>query len=149
MSPLFKGGLIGLAGTVDTVTYFSRCIYLYGAFGYSGLNAPPTFSHPGGFDRDCNPSSLASLGSQASPAPRFRTYIVDGIKQGFRVGFDYTRPLCSARSDMSSSRQFPQIISQYLAEECAEGRIVGPLPGDFVNNVQVKSVWPNSEEIAR
>ena len=61
------------------------------------------------------------------PNQRFRTYIVDGIKQG----------LCSARSNMSSSRQFPQIISQYLAEECAEGRIVGPLPRDFVNNVQV------------
>ena len=67
MSPLFEGGLIGLAGTVGPVTYFSRCIY---QFGYSGLNASPTFSHPGGFDRDRNPSSLASLGSQASPAPR-------------------------------------------------------------------------------
>ena len=59
---------------------------------------------------------------------RFRSYIIEGIRYGFRVGFDYTRLLKSATS---SSRHHPQLISEYLPEECAEGRIMGPLARDF------------------
>ena len=73
------------------------------------------------------------------PDQRFRSYIVEGFRYGFRVGFDYTRPLKSATSNMSSSRHHPQLISEYLAEECAEGRIMGPLARDFSTKVHVSS----------
>ncbi len=65
------------------------------------------------------------------PDQRFRRYITKGIKQGFRVGFDYSRPLNSAARNMSSVRLHPEAIRDYLASECAHGRIVGPLPREF------------------
>ena len=103
------------------------------------LMRPPPSVVPEALTEIVTPLHWQAWDRRVAPHPdqRYQTYIVNGIKQGFRVGFDYTRPLCSARSNMSSSRQFPQIISQYLAEECAEGRIVGPLPRGFVDNVQV------------
>ena len=64
----------------------------------------------------------------AHPDQAFRRYVVEGIRQGFKVGFDYTRALRSAGDNMVSTRQMPHLIREYLAEECAQGRVVGPLP---------------------
>ncbi len=60
---------------------------------------------------------------------RFRKYIVDGIRHGFRVGFNY-EPALSVRSsshNMVSASEHPEVIQGYLAEECSEGRVLGPL----------------------
>ena len=46
----------------------------------------------------------------------------------------YFRP---ASANMASSRQFPQLISVYLAEEGAQGRIVGPLPTDLLPSIHI------------
>ncbi len=71
------------------------------------------------------------------PDQRFRHYIVEGIKGGFRLGFDYSRPLRGATRNMASVQKYPQAIRDYLAEECAAGRIVGPLPQDAIPGVQI------------
>ena len=73
------------------------------------------------------------------PDQLFRSYIVEGIRYQFRVGFDYTRPLKSATSNMSSFHHHPQLKSEYLAEECAEGHIMGLLARDFSTKVHVSS----------
>ncbi len=39
---------------------------------------------------------------------------------------------------MPSVLQHPQAIRDYLAEECAAGRIVGPLPRDAIKGVQIR-----------
>ena len=57
-----------------------------------------------------------------------RQYIVTGIREGFRVGFDYRRPLKSVDRNMASVSHFPQAIRDNPAEECAKGRILGPFP---------------------
>ena len=64
------------------------------------------------------------------PDQRFRKYIVDGIRHGFRLGFDYTRSVKANRRslNMLSANEHPQVIREYLAEECSEGRVIGPLP---------------------
>ena len=53
-------------------------------------------------------------------------YIIDGLCQGFRIGFNYSSPLRSATTNMESARQHPEIISDYLAKEESLGRMLGP-----------------------
>ena len=51
---------------------------------------------------------------------------MSGIREGFRIGFDYSHSCRSSSRNMLSAMEKPQIVSEYLAEECAEGRILGP-----------------------
>lgn len=62
------------------------------------------------------------------PDAAFARYIVDGLRRGFRIGFNYTSPLRSTRSNMESARQHPEIISDYLAKEQSLGRMLEPFP---------------------
>lgn len=65
------------------------------------------------------------------PDQEFRKYIVEGIRYGFRIGFDHSGTACqSSHRNMHSAQEHPQVVRQYLAEECAEGRILGPLDLD-------------------
>ena len=60
------------------------------------------------------------------PDPFFVQYVVSGIREGFSLGFE--GPPSSCRSgNMSSSREFPHVIEEYLEKELALGRILGPL----------------------
>lgn len=61
------------------------------------------------------------------PDRDFANWVVAGIRHGFRIGFDYTRgrPRRSNRN-LASAFEKPQVIREYLAKECAEGRIMGP-----------------------
>lgn len=71
------------------------------------------------------------------PDQRFRRYIVDGIRSGFRVGFDYTRSCSRSGRNMSSTRDHAHVVRDYLAVECAAGRVLGPLPPDDFPQVHV------------
>ena len=66
------------------------------------------------------------------PDQQFRKLIVEGLWDGFRVGFDYSHHCRSSKRNFLSSLQQPQVIRDYLAEECAAGRVIGTLqPNDF------------------
>lgn len=72
-------------------------------------------------------SSLAS-----HPDQQFRAYVVNGIRFGFRIGFDYNISCGRTTRNMASTREHPQVIRDYLATECSEGRVLGPLdPSHF------------------
>ncbi len=71
------------------------------------------------------------------PDQQLRRYIVDGIKGGFRIGFNYAHSLRSTERNMHSVKSYPEAIEGYLAEECAAGRIIGPLPRESAPGVQV------------
>ena len=47
------------------------------------------------------------------------------------------RPLRGAQSNMPSVTAHPQVINDSLAEECAQGRIMGPLRPDSVPGTQI------------
>ena len=65
------------------------------------------------------------------PDREYAQYIVAGIKQGFRIGFNYESHRCnSAKSNMFSAVQHPQPIEAYISKEVAAGRIIGPIPVD-------------------
>ena len=57
------------------------------------------------------------------PDQQFRSYLVNGICYGFRVGSNMSR----SKNNLPSCREQPQVINDYLAVECAEGRVLGPL----------------------
>lgn len=57
--------------------------------------------------------------------------------QRFRVGFDYSKSCSRAPRNMASAGTHAHIIREYLAEECAEGHVVGPLDIDQLPNIQI------------
>ena len=63
------------------------------------------------------------------PDRAYREYLVSGIREGFRIGYNYDqgKPIRSSPSNMLSANEQQDVVSEYLAEECAEGRVMGPL----------------------
>ena len=76
------------------------------------------------------PSPLNLLTWEAALVPhpdhQFTAFILQGLRHGFRVGFD---PRVS--SLRLSKRNIPSayVVEQYLKNECALGRVLGPFPG--------------------
>ena len=71
------------------------------------------------------------------PDKEFAKYLVEGIKEGFRVGFKYCSNRCRwAGKNMGSAIEPPEIVREYLAKEYAEGRELGPFPLQAVPRVQ-------------
>ena len=71
-------------------------------------------------------------------------HILRGISEGFRVGMNPSLiggPLQSAKSNMQSARDYPEVVDNYLEKECSLGRVVGEGNG----RSPYKSVWPDSE----
>ena len=55
-----------------------------------------------------------------------------------RVEFNYKGHTCrSSRSNMLSAQEHTQVIRDYLATECAEGRVVGPLTPAWAQAMQI------------
>ena len=60
------------------------------------------------------------------PDQRFASFIVEGIRQGFRVGFDYSVKYVGDRfpPNMHSASSHPEPIDQYVKEELQAGRLL-------------------------
>ncbi len=73
----------------------------------------------------------------AHPDQQFRRYVVDGVRSGFRVGCTKEPSRSSKRplKNMPSALDRPEVIDDYLAEECSLGRVVGPLDPSVVPQV--------------
>ena len=66
---------------------------------------------------------------EGHPDPNFKHYILNGIAQGFRIGFDYEHHQCrSAASNMQSAITNAGVVKEYLDTEVSLGRIIGPVP---------------------
>ena len=64
---------------------------------------------------------------------------MEGIRDGFCIGFDYSSRSCSSASrNMLSAKQHPQPIQYYMAKELEAGQVIGPLGRDASGpNVQI------------
>jgi hypothetical protein len=63
------------------------------------------------------------------PDQKYAQYLLQGITEGFRVGFRYGDSVCrSAESNMQSAQQNPEVVDSYLAKEVQLGRVVAPDP---------------------
>ena len=63
----------------------------------------------------------------AHPDQAFARYICEGLRSGFRVGFQYGSPLKSATANMPSAQLHPEVVQSYLQEELSKGRMLGPV----------------------
>ena len=74
-------------------------------------------------------------------------YLVQGIRQGFRLGFGYGEvQLRSASRNMRSAEDNAEVVEQYLAKECGLGRVVGPLALDDSVHVSRFGVIPKPHQ---
>lgn len=67
------------------------------------------------------------------------TYVLSGLRDGFRLGFQSSRSLKSAKKNNSSATQHPTVIDEYLANEVALRRVAGPFPSPPFPNLHVSS----------
>ena len=85
--------------------------------------------------RGKNSAMMGTMGSSPirdHPDQRFHLFLVRGIREGFRVGFDYSRLCRAASRNMGSAQEKPQIVQEYLQKEVTEGRILGPFdPAEY------------------
>lgn len=71
---------------------------------------------------------------QSHPDQEFASFILQGIAEGFRVGYSYSQQLRSAKRNMPSALEHPEVVERYLGEESRAGRILGPFqPGSIPN----------------
>lgn len=76
------------------------------------------------------------------PDVRLREYVVSGIRDGFRIGFDYHKHSCKrAKKNMSSALDHPDIVNtcKYIAAECVAGRLLSPFDPASLPLVQTRS----------
>ena len=72
------------------------------------------------------------------PDRQLADYVVQGIQNGFRIGFDYRRTQTKrVSSNMRSTLEHPEVVRDYLTKECAEGRIFGPFDINRLPQVHV------------
>ena len=77
------------------------------------------------------------------PDRAFANFVTTGIREGFRIGYDASRhDRRGAPKNMPSALERREVVSSYLARECAEGRVLGPfeehsLPQLHVNRIGV------------
>ena len=65
---------------------------------------------------------------QAHPDKDYVQYLLVGIQNGFRIGFDYSQYQCrKAKCNMLLARQNSGVVTEYLEKECRLGRLIGPL----------------------
>lgn len=60
------------------------------------------------------------------PDQALARYIVNGLRRGFRIGFQRGSPLRSSHHNMESTRLHPEVIDDYIRKECSLGRMLGP-----------------------
>ena len=76
-------------------------------------------------------------------------FFLKGIMQGFRIGFTYgDSPPISARRNLQSASEHPEVIDKYLQKEVDEQRVIGPLPRAIVPGLHISrfGVIPKSHQ---
>ena len=62
------------------------------------------------------------------PDQRFSSYILTGIAEGFRIGFNRQFPLKSVSRNMPSAKEQHLALKGYVDKERAAGHLLGPVP---------------------
>ena len=74
---------------------------------------------------------------QTHPDKDLVTYILQGISKGFRIGYDYNKKAKRAASNLPSAYHNPEVVTKYIQEEVALGRMMGPLEPELAARVHV------------
>ena len=83
------------------------------------------------------------------PDREFVEYLLQGIQEGFCIGFNYQEHVCKpAAGNMKSASEKPGVVDEYLANEREAGRLLGPLAQKETEGVQISpfGVIPKSHQ---
>ena len=72
------------------------------------------------------------------PDQQLAQYILQGLQEGFHVGFDRWCPLTPSSRNLPLAYSHPEVVTDYLQAEQAAGRMLGPLPGTLSNGQAVQ-----------
>ena len=50
---------------------------------------------------------------------------MDGTRDGFRIGFNYSMAKQASIHNMLSAMELPEVVRDYLSKECSKGRELG------------------------
>ena len=76
----------------------------------------------------------------------FAHYMIRGIREGFRIGFQRKHPLQSSQKNMPSAELFRRVIDEYLAKEKEQGRLIGPIRSHRALGIpSYQSLWGHSQ----
>ena len=75
------------------------------------------------------------------PDQQFAHYVVQGLCRGFHIGFNASSLLKAASRNMPSTSEQHNIVSKYLQDEIAEGRVLGPFhPGELTTPIHISPI---------
>lgn len=60
------------------------------------------------------------------PDLEYVDYILSGIRDGFRIGFNSSQPLACSKRNMPSAYEHADVIDRQLAKDCEQGFALGP-----------------------
>ena len=90
----------------------------------------------------CTPLKVGAwrVALESHPDRAFARYVTMGMSEGFRIGFARSHALMSAKRNLPSVTERPEVFAGYLEKELALGRFVGPFdpsPAWHINRVGV------------
>ena len=78
---------------------------------------------------------------RSHPDTEFVGYILEGIQNGFRIGFNYKNNRTrSTLNNLISTKDHPDIVKKYLTTECTKGRMLGPFPTSSIPDIQINRI---------
>jgi len=80
-----------------------------------------------------------ALELQGHPDQERVSYVLNGIRLGFKLGFDHAPDLRSAKRNKKSADDHPTVIDEYLANEVALGRVAGPFAHPPIPQLHISS----------
>ena len=94
---------------------------------------------------DCTTSTPLRVGEWEAalahhPDQKFASFVVEGLRHGFRIGFGGGFPLVSSPCNMPSAAQQVAAVDKYVESELAARRFVGPYDPASCPNVHVNRV---------
>ena len=76
---------------------------------------------------------------QNHPNRQLCNFVLDGLHNGFKLGFQPELSLKSAKKNKPSAYQQPLVIDKYLAHEVSRGRLAGPFKSPPLPNLHISS----------
>ena len=74
------------------------------------------------------------------PDKEYAEYILKGIEEGFCTGVDSRRSMTSSRRNMLSAQQHPEVITQYIVKQVADGNILGAFSRETAPRVHINRI---------
>jgi hypothetical protein len=125
---------------VGGLTPEGRYIYMDDLLKLDACRPPQAITVPPRVDSINTPLHLEAWWVELKDHPDevYVRYILSGIKDGFRIGYDYSAHTCaSSGKNMQSAAAHPEPIDKYIEEEVSLGRMVGPLDSQWRSSIHI------------